>query len=93
MTDVVAPGLSRSFLTQLNANFASAMPYSNVKSFGAAGDGVTNDALAISNAIASAAAAGGAVFFPPGTYVCGSQITASSIGSIIMVGCGPASAT
>jgi hypothetical protein len=43
--------------------------FTNVKSsaFGALGDGVTDDTTAINNAIT--AAAGGIVFFPPGTYV------------------------
>jgi hypothetical protein len=43
--------------------------FTNVKSsdFGAVGDGVTDDTTAINNAITSAA--GGIIFFPPGTYV------------------------
>jgi len=41
----------------------------NVKDFGAAGDGVTNDRAAIQAAIDAASAAGGAtVFFPSGVY-------------------------
>ena len=40
----------------------------NVQDFGAVGDGVTNDLTAIRAAI-TAAAGGGTVFFPPGTYL------------------------
>ena len=48
----------------------------NVLDFGAAGDGVTDDATAINNAISAATAAGGGVvLFPAGTYAVGSTIT------------------
>jgi hypothetical protein len=40
----------------------------NVKTYGAAGDGVTDDTAAIRAAL-NAAAAGGTVFFPAGTYL------------------------
>src|SRR5687768_14103557 len=40
----------------------------NVQTFGAVGDGVTNDAAAINSAAASAAASGRDVYFPAGTY-------------------------
>lgn len=46
----------------------------NVKDFGAIGDGVTNDAAAIQAAINSLAA-GGVIYFPIGTYLCGSGLT------------------
>lgn len=55
--------------TNLSSAFASLTGiYVNVKdpTYGAIGDGVTDDTTAISNAIT--AAAGGIVFFPPGTY-------------------------
>jgi len=52
----------------------------NVKSYGAMGDGVTNDAAAITSAISAAAAAGGGtVFFPPGTYLCGSSVSQNAL--------------
>ena len=44
--------------------------YFNVKSYGATGNGVTDDSNAIRSAIAAAVAAGGGtVYFPDGTYV------------------------
>ena len=43
----------------------------NVRAFGARGDGKTVDTLAINRAIeAAAAAGGGTVYFPAGTYLC-----------------------
>lgn len=39
----------------------------NVKHYGATGDGATDDSVAIQDAVG--AAAGGVVYFPPGTYV------------------------
>jgi hypothetical protein len=40
----------------------------NVKDFGATGDGVTNDTVAVQAAIDSLSATGGTVFFPTGEY-------------------------
>lgn len=54
----------------------------SVKDFGAKGDGTTDDAAAIRAAIA--AAAGGTVYFPVGTYLCATQlgtITCSLVGA------------
>lgn len=56
----------------------------NVRTFGATGNGVTDDGPAINSAIATATAAGvgGIIYFPPGTY----RVTrpASGIGSIVL---------
>lgn len=43
--------------------------YVNVKDFGAVGDGVIDDTVAINSAIASLPERGGSVFFPAGTYL------------------------
>ena len=41
----------------------------NVKSYGAAGNGVKDDTTAIQNAMNAAGAVGGTVYFPPGNYL------------------------
>lgn len=47
----------------------------NVRTFGAVGDGTTDDAVAINRATASAAASGRDVYFPAGTYNITSAVT------------------
>lgn len=47
----------------------------NVKSYGAKGDGATDDAAKIADAITAASVNGGIVYFPTGTYIVGSAIT------------------
>jgi hypothetical protein len=42
--------------------------YANVNDFGATGDGVTDDTVAIQATIDSLASSGGVVYFPPGQY-------------------------
>ena len=51
----------------------------NVLDYGAVGNGVTNDTTAIQAAITAAAAAGKAVFFPAGIYLCGPLNVSASI--------------
>jgi hypothetical protein len=49
----------------------------NVKDFGAVGDGVADDTVAIQAAINSIGSKGGLVYFPAGTYLVSSTITIS----------------
>ncbi|WP_409340823.1 glycosyl hydrolase family 28-related protein [Paenibacillus sp. MBLB4367] len=51
----------------------------NVKSFGATGDGTTDDTAAIRDAIESIRTTGGTVLFPKGTYRCRSVVVPSNI--------------
>jgi parallel beta-helix repeat protein len=60
----------------------------NVKAYGAVGDGITDDTTAIKAAIA-AAPAGGVVYFPAGTYLCG-QINVTT-NRLTLLGSGSAS--
>lgn len=79
----VGPNMERNkvndAIQQLMADIASykssIVAAKNVKDFGAAGDGVTND----TSAFAAALAAGGDIFVPPGTYLA-SQFTISAAG-------------
>jgi hypothetical protein len=56
------------------ASASTGRPVFNVLSYGAAGNGVANDAPAINVAIAAASATGGIVEFPAGTYLAGGSI-------------------
>lgn len=58
----------------------------NVKDYGAAGDGLTNDAAAFAAAIAAVASTGQAIYVPAGTYVISSALT--STGHLNMFGDG-----
>lgn len=64
------------------------IPCVNVKDFGAKGDGVTDDKVAILAAIASLAATGGVVYFPPGTYLTSGTLTLTA--GVYLVGSGMA---
>lgn len=48
--------------------------FTNVKDFGAKGDGVTDDASAIRSALASLSSTGGVIYFPVGTYLVKSAV-------------------
>jgi polygalacturonase len=54
-------------------------PTCDVRSFGATGDGVTNDRAAVQRAIDSCAVRGGTVWFPPGRYLTGSLLLRSHV--------------
>jgi len=60
----------------------------NVKDHGAIGDGASDDTASINNAIATLNTAGrGVLYFPPGTYLCSSGLTAITAATLIL-GCG-----
>lgn len=63
------------FRTKLNNQLTHLV---NVKDYGAAGDGVTNDATAFQNAVNSIAANGGMLVVPEGTYKINSAILNNS---------------
>ena len=57
----------------------------SVKDFGAVGDGVTDDTVAIQAAVnAVGAIGGGSVYFPAGTYKISNEITVNSIGVVLI---------
>ena len=75
--------------TLLNAFGITSGMWFNVKSpaYGAVGDGVTDDQVAIAAALAAAVAAGGGtVFFPKGTYLISTAIEWSHLVSIVGMG-------
>jgi hypothetical protein len=64
--------LSLVSLTLASSSVAATSPAFNVRDFGAAGDGVTLDTRAVSDAIAACTKqGGGTVYFSPGRYVIG----------------------
>jgi hypothetical protein len=73
----------------------------NVKAYGAAGDGVTDDTTAIQNAVNAVPASGGIVYFPAGTYKVSSTLTVgnggqsaySTVNGIQLIGAGAGSQT
>jgi hypothetical protein len=67
-------------VTLLSSRPAAASPNDfDVKTFGATGNGVTDDTIAIRNAITAAeTAGGGTVFFPPGHYRVTGTLTVNS---------------
>ena len=61
----------------------------NVKNYGAAGDGTTNDTTAINNAIAAAIAAGGGiVYLPAGTYKITNNLSVYHATGVTIIGAG-----
>jgi len=72
-------------LTKVSYSMITGAPV-NVKDFGAVGNGVTNDAVAMQAAITAVATTGQAIYIPAGTYIIGSALT--STGHLNMVGDG-----
>lgn len=71
-------------------SFISLVPaiYFNVKSYGALGDGTTDDTAAILSAIAAAVVNGGTVFFPPGVFYHLTDIALTNINNVSIKGAG-----
>lgn len=66
----VAGASGGQFIKKIGSNAAWGTPtFLDVRDYGAAGDGVTDDTTAIANCFADASAAGKAVYFPVGTYL------------------------
>ena len=61
-------------------------PYGDVRRYGAAGDGTTDDTAAIQAAIGSVVATGGEIWFPPGVYLVTDEITVTSDHAISLTG-------
>lgn len=61
--------------------FLSLIPsvFTNVKQYGALGNGTTDDTSAISSALSSLSSTGGVLFFPSGTYITGNQTILSNV--------------
>lgn len=65
--------------------FLSALGYAtNVKSFGAVGDGITDDTEAINDAFASLSTTGGTVYFPAGTYLVSDSLSLAKAGTSVV---------
>jgi polygalacturonase len=65
------PALSQSRASEKSSTGLAGGGISNVRSFGATGDGTTLDSPAINKAIETAGAAGGGtIYFPAGSYLC-----------------------
>jgi len=60
----------------------------DVKTYGAVGDGSTDDTAAIRSAITAASATGGTVFFPAGVFVLPSLLTCKSLNNVSFQGSG-----
>ena len=74
-------GLAGALPAQAQTEVASKGPVFNVRSYGAAGNGVELDTKALQAAIdACAAAGGGTVYFPSGTYLSGTLVLKSHVG-------------
>src|SRR5450631_3918885 len=75
--------------TEIDASISAVAnnTFINIKNYGAVGDGVTDDATSIQNAINHAnSLGGGTIFFPSGTYIIGTTILMYS--SIKLIGDG-----
>lgn len=78
---LITPALLRTTTTDIVDTYAGAF---NVKAYGAVGNGVADDTAAINSAIVDLNAAGrGRLYFPAGTYLVSSSLTAITASAII----------
>jgi hypothetical protein len=70
------------------AGAANAQPSFNVKTYGATGNGTTDDYVAFHLAVLAASVKGGEIMVPVGTYVLGTRLAITSPG-VTLVGEGP----
>lgn len=77
LVDVIVSGTGLTTTLYQNEPTGS-LHRADVRDFGAAGDGTTNDTTAIARALASVPSTGGDVYFPPGTYRITSSLTPQS---------------
>ncbi|TMP97067.1 MAG: hypothetical protein E6L09_13950 [Verrucomicrobia bacterium] len=68
--------------------YASLFGVFNVRTYGAKGDGVSDEAPAILAAIAAVPRQGGIVYFPPGVYLLNSSITVNARTNLSLLGAG-----
>jgi polygalacturonase len=88
MAGAALPAFSLSALAKENTTASTAAGIFDVRKFGATGDGKTLDTPAINRAIETAAAAGGGlVLFPAGTYLCFSIHLKSNVHLHLDQGC------
>lgn len=74
------PPFAGSVVTNVEDKLAQ---YVSVKDFGAVGDGVTNDTVAIQAALDAVAVTGGSVYAPAGTYRVSDELTVASNTAVI----------
>lgn len=73
VSELISQFASNQINKQMNQNVWSKVLI-NVQSYGAKGDGVTDDTNAIKSAVSDCVAKGGTLYFPPGKYVVSSII-------------------
>jgi len=69
----------------VSASFGNFLNWYNVRTYGATGDGTTDDTVAINAAIAACGTAGGGtVYFPAGVYLCDGAFNSNGVSSPIL---------